>query len=191
MNGSALYEDGQQSSPGTRTGRRWCGLRPRVALAVAMLAALIIIAAVVCGVVEGLASLGKTNTSDSESSNDGTVLSSATAPDSATPTSTTSTSTSVALPTPSNGILPLNCPAINNTQYMSGGQSFYIYCQVDLKSGSGNMAPSSQLSIGACIDACTEHNANPDTSNSPCHGLTFGANLTRYASVHFPTGMGM
>lgn len=174
----------QLGSPGTQPEpRRWCGLRPRVALAVTALAALIIIAAVVGGTVGGLASHRENSReSGSSSSSSSPGLVSTTAPTStstgSTPsTSTPSTSTSLASPTPSNGILPLNCPAINNTQYTTEDQSFYIYCQMDFKSPSGNIAQSLQMSVGDCIDSCAEHNTN--TSQTVCQGMTFGANLTR------------
>lgn len=148
-------------------------------MAVAALVGLLVIGAVVGGTVGGLAARNNNAKSSSSNGNSSSIVpsSTATATLATTTTSTTSTS-STAFPTPSNHILPLNCPAINNTQYTAeSSQSFFIYCSVDLKSGSKNVQSLLRPSLHDCIDSCVDYSTNH--TEGPCQGLTFGANLTR------------
>ncbi|KAL1857026.1 hypothetical protein Daus18300_010473 [Diaporthe australafricana] len=181
--------------------RRWCGLSKRTALIVAAVVALVVIGAVVGGIAGALlarnsssnassASSASSATPSASSAADAAVTSAAITTSSASSTSTASTipsttststaaSTSSAFPTPANNILPLNCPAINNTQYTTEGASFFVYCLMDFKSGSGNIAQSLQPGINDCIGSCVTYNSENTDTEKPCQGLTFGANLTR------------
>lgn len=119
---------------------------------------------------------GAGSSSSNNSSSDNSTVPVST-PTTVSPASTTSTSTSTSFPTPSNHVLPLNCPAINNTQYNTeNGSSFIIYCQTDFKSSTGNVRDLLQASVDECIEACVEYSLN--NTDAPCHGMTFGANLT-------------
>lgn len=172
---------GHYSDPRDRPSdsRRWCGLRSRTAIAIAALIALLITGAVVGGTVGGLMAKPRDDKSNvAGNTNSTSFVPSSTA--TTTPTSTTSTST--AFPSPSNHILPLNCPAINNTQYtIESSQSFFIYCSIDLKSGSKNVQNLREPSLDDCINSCVHYTANH--TEAPCQGLTFGANLTRRVST--------
>lgn len=98
---------------------------------------------------------------------------------------TTSTSTSsiyTVLPSTINNVLPLNCPGINNTQFTTDEQSFVIYCLMDFKTSTKNIAQSLEPSITGCIESCATYNTN--NSNTICQGLTFGANLTEFGGAN-------
>jgi hypothetical protein len=83
---------------------------------------------------------------------------------------------------PTSGVLALNCPAINNTQYTATSGStkdtFVLYCLKDFSSKSKDFGVSLAYSFNSCIDKCVEHNAGG--KDPPCQALTFGANLTQY-----------
>ncbi|KAG8164575.1 hypothetical protein KVR01_004850 [Diaporthe batatas] len=181
--------------------KRWCGVPKRRALIIGSVILLVIIGAVVGGVVGALVARNGTsnsnNASDSSSASataapsttsDAPVTSAATTTSLASTASTratsTSASTSSAFPTPSNNILSLNCPAINNTQFTVDSSSFEVYCLTDFRSGSGNIAQSLEPSINDCIGSCVTYNTENDNTDSPCQGLTFGANLTRYGGAN-------
>ncbi|KAL2285548.1 hypothetical protein FJTKL_08191 [Diaporthe vaccinii] len=184
--------------------RRWCGLPKRTALLIAAAVLLVIIGAVVGGVVGAVVARDGARNSSSGSSASATPVassaagaaatsaSSATASASAStstastsPTSTSkSTSTSSAFPNPTNNILPLNCPAINDTQFTVQGDNFLVYCLTDFRTGSGNIAQSLEPSISDCIGSCVTFNSENANTDSPCQGLTFGANLTRYGGAN-------
>lgn len=147
-------------------------MRPRVALVVGALAVLLVVGAVVGGTVGGLAARNS-QTEAGGSSSTVPVSTSATV----SPTSTTSTSTSTSIPTPSNSVVPLNCPAINATQYNTeSGSSFIIYCQMSLEGSTPIVLSVMQYSIDDCIDTCVEYSLN--NTDAPCQGIGFGANLT-------------
>ncbi|KAK2611446.1 hypothetical protein N8I77_004784 [Diaporthe amygdali] len=186
------YQYQEPHSPAASKPRRWCGLPKRTALIVAAVVVLVIVGAVIGGIVGALVTRNGNSSASSASStasatataaSDAAVTSAATTASSASsnPTST-STSTTSAFPTPSNGILPLNCPAINNTQYTTDGASFFIYCLTDFKTSQGNIAQSLQPSINDCIDTCATYNSK--NTDDPCQALTFGANLTRYGGAN-------
>ncbi|KAG6362864.1 hypothetical protein INS49_007959 [Diaporthe citri] len=195
----------QESQPlAAHQPRRWCGLPKRTALLIAAVVLLVIIGAVVGGVVGALVARNGTSNSSSGSSASATTgassaadaaatsASSATASASASasaastsPTSkSTSTSTSSVFPIPTNNILPLNCPAINNTQFTVQGDNFLVYCLTDFRTGSENIAQSLQPSISDCIGSCVTYNSEHENTDSPCQGLTFGANLTQFGGVN-------
>lgn len=195
--------------PAPQKPRTWCGLRPRAALAAAVILLLVVVGGLAGGLAGGLQARNRssgaspaTTASVSPTSSVSSIWStmtvsadptSAGAQTTATPESasstpasmstSTSTSTSTAFPTPTNNVLPLNCPAINNTQLTTDGQSFFLYCLVDLGSSTDNIAQSLQPSINDCIGSCAEYNSNNSVESAPCDGLTFGADLTRYAKA--------
>ncbi|KAJ0108480.1 hypothetical protein J7T55_002084 [Diaporthe amygdali] len=195
------YQYQEPHSPAASKPRRWCGLPKRTALIVAAVVVLVIVGAVIGGIVGALVTRNGNSSASSASSASSTASATATAASDAAVTSaattasstsstssassnptSTSTSTTSAFPTPSNGILPLNCPAINNTQYTTDGASFFIYCLTDFKTSQGNIAQSLQPSINDCIDTCATYNSK--NTDEPCQALTFGANLTRYGGAN-------
>lgn len=164
-------EHGLDAKNARSHSRQFCGMRRRLALSVAALALLLIAGALAGGIVGGL----EAKNQDESNSNDPVTTSGLATKTPSLPT--TSTSTSTHFPTPSSGILPLNCPAINNTQYTIGYQTFYLYCAVDIKSSAGDVAQSLQPSLSDCIQACVDY--SNDTSHSRCQAITFIANFTR------------
>lgn len=165
--------------PPVPSRRRWCGLKARTALLLAGVVALVVIGAIVGGVVGSLST--KSRSSSSADTPADTSNATATTPSSTPPTSSTPTTTSSASPKQTTGVLELNCPAINNSQYTTQGETFGIYCLTDFTATGGNIAQSFQDSINGCIESCATYNSNETNADSLCQGLTFGANLTRYA----------
>ncbi|POS69990.1 hypothetical protein DHEL01_v211618 [Diaporthe helianthi] len=182
--------------------KRWCGVPKQKAVIIGSVVLLVIIGAVVGGVVGALVarnddtskssiasdSSSASPTAGPSSTSSGPITSPATTTSSASTASTrptsTSTSTSSAFPTPSNNILSLNCPAINDTQFTVGSSSFEVYCLTDFRSGSSNIAQSLEPSINDCMGSCVNYNAVKENTDSPCQGLTFGADLRRYGGAN-------
>src|SRR3569833_2726688 len=176
--------------PGTSTvaphpQKRYCGLSPRNAL-IALVVAIVVILAIVGGTLGGV--LAPKHGSDANPAPPAPSPSSPTltpSSSSSTSSSTTSSSSSAA-PIPTSGILALNCPAINGTQYTSPAgptkYTFLLLCQTDFKARQSDIASSRAGSFDACLDSCaTRNNAN---LSPPCQGLTIDANLTAYSNVN-------
>ncbi|KKY33736.1 hypothetical protein UCDDA912_g06290 [Diaporthe ampelina] len=64
------------------------------------------------------------------------------------------------------------------------GEAFLVYCLTDFQTESSNIAQSLEPSISDCIGSCVTYNSENENTDSPCQGLTFGANLTRYRSAN-------
>lgn len=171
--------------------RKWCGLRRRTAILAAAVLLAVAIGGIVGGAVGGnLVAMNRSASqsastpatpSSSQSTSSTSVPSSMTPSATITPTATSASNTptpsSSAVVLPSNGILPLDCPAINNTLYTSSQETFRIYCLTDLGATDGIVGASLQATLDDCIDACATKNAN--NASTPCQGLTFGADLSR------------
>ena len=113
-----------------------------------------------------------------------------------TPTSSSATSSSSLIPlytapSPSDiNLVPLNCPALNNTPYTTYyGDTFTQICGVDLQSNvsaiSGNGAVIANIvgilaySVEDCITACSKANTYVQRwGGSKCNSISFGSDLS-------------
>jgi hypothetical protein len=98
-----------------------------------------------------------------------------------------STTTAPPQPTQTSGLLPLNCPGMNNTNLnvTSSGivSTFDILCKVDLPGTvTRQMNNTRQYTINGCVQSCADWNAAG--SQPSCLGVTFGANLSLYTNVN-------
>lgn len=164
-----------------------------------MIAVILVIGAVVGGAVGGTqARKNKSMSANTSSSAGSSTMTLSTNPTTSTVTSPASTTATVSTsttsyPVPTSGVLALNCPAINGTQYttQSGSSSytFLLFCQTDFRSISQDIDSSIQYSFDSCINNCALRNSANKLPQ--CQGLTFDANLTSYkvANCFLKTGI--
>lgn len=136
---------------------------------------MVITAGIVGGIVGGILSHKKNTGNNNPQS---VVVTSSTSAAARSSTSSATTSSTSINPQQTSGIVALNCPDMNNTQYQvqSGTltYTFLRYCQLNVGGTSPVIQRSIQLSYEACINRCV-------TQQSPdCVGITFDANLTSY-----------
>lgn len=97
----------------------------------------------------------------------------------ATATSTSPPSTS-STTFPTSGQLHLNCPHLDDTDYISkissfSAHDFKIWCNADYKSAE-NISIHNTTSIQECIDLCSFVDSHDP--NLPCRGVVFNSNIT-------------
>jgi len=77
---------------------------------------------------------------------------------------------------PASGILPLDCPAINGTQYRppASPAPYIVLCRTDFDPRGGNVGQFLLATLNECIDSCTA------AASKGCNAVTFGANITQF-----------
>jgi len=177
------------NSKQVRTKSSWiCGLRKGLFIGLCIVLGIVIIGVAVGGGVA--ASIRKktsavpnpTGTSTSSASGPAIGVSTAGTPNPTSSASSSSTSSSASstatntspTPFPSSGLLALDCPAINNTTYASGSQTFKVQCSTNY--AATNIVGFNSTTLDACMDRCVAFNANGPTQK--CVAVTFQANLT-------------
>ncbi|KAI9889437.1 MAG: hypothetical protein M1814_005300 [Vezdaea aestivalis] len=172
---------------------RICGIRRRAFWSTVVLAMLIVLGAAIGGGVAGSRPQSKVSQTIQTASNGvGSIKTTSTPSPSPTPTPTTTSTSSSAYSGPTSGILSLNCPAINNTNYSytppgsNKAVSFTQFCNRDLTEAPGS--PYTNL-IGAvktytvelCMNACAQFNLQ---KKQKCVGVTWGGNLTEFPNTN-------
>jgi hypothetical protein len=105
---------------------------------------------------------------------------------------TSSSTTSSILSVPTAGLLPLDCPNIDNTNVRvtlkSQTSLFGVTCGADFGSVTGRQIDILAIisySLQDCAQACASYNLN--IGQNICKGATFNSNLTGSVAINFGT----
>jgi len=202
--GKAELESLPIPPPTNKEDRRRCGLSRKRFIFVGVAVLLVVVIAVVAGAAgaalasrnngsanatpapaappgQPTASSGPSGTSGpaNASPSSGTATSSTSSPPSETSSPPSSTATSRPFSAPPGGVLSLDCPALNGTQYKppASAKPYLVLCRTDFDPRGGNVGLFLLPTLHECIDSCT-------AANNGCDAVTFAANVTEFNTAN-------